>query len=69
MYQCQDCTHKAKTFPGGECTGCGSKNVRRIKTEEKKQPVARKGLRISLSWVLWGYLALGIYRKYFMGEG
>jgi hypothetical protein len=69
MYQCQDCTHKAKTFPGGECTGCGSKNVRRIKTEQKEQPVARKGLRISLSWVLWGYLALGIYRKYFMGEG
>lgn len=68
MYQCQDCTHKAKTFPGGACTGCGSKNVRRIKTPEQEQPKARKGFRMSLSWVLWAYLALGIYRKYFMGE-
>ena len=69
MYQCQDCTHQAKTFPGSLCTGCGSKNVRKLKTGAQEKPVARKGFRISLSWVLWVYLAIGLYRRYFMGHG
>lgn len=67
MYQCQDCTHKAKVFPDGICTGCGSRNVRRIQHDAPNKTQARKGFRLSLGWILWLYLAFGIYRRYFMG--
>ena len=57
-YRCLDCSHKAATFPGGECTACGSRNVRRTgKRAIEMRGEARKPYRLALSIALWIYLA------------
>lgn len=66
-YYCKDCTHKAKQFPGGHCPACGSSNIMRVgKKAIEMKAEARKPFRISLATFLWIYLAIGVYRQFFM---
>ncbi|MCB1615537.1 MAG: hypothetical protein KDI30_05940 [Pseudomonadales bacterium] len=66
-YQCRDCSHKGRQFPGGSCPACGSFNIGlQKKKPEKIDEKARKPFRISLMGVLWLFWAVLVYRKYFM---
>lgn len=62
IYKCLDCSHEGSYFPDGACPGCGSLNIRRLKTTGGKPLPARKPYRAMFALALWVYLVLEIMK-------
>jgi predicted ATP-dependent serine protease len=64
-YQCQDCSHKSRKMPQGECPACGSRNIRnlnKVNLGDSEAP-KRSPWRLVVLVALWAYLAYALVDK------
>jgi hypothetical protein len=67
QYQCGDCSHKSgQGFSGGSCPGCGSFNIKTLRSSVVYEPEKpRKTVfELVVMFVLWGSIIFGLWDKY-----